>query len=86
MLTFIIGWIIIGLIAGFLANLLMHAGHGMIFDLLLGLVGAVIGGIIIGAILGFHTDSLIGHIVVAFIGAVIAIGVVRLFERRSVFG
>jgi uncharacterized membrane protein YeaQ/YmgE (transglycosylase-associated protein family) len=86
MLTFIIAWVVIGLVAGFLANLVMHGGHGMIFDILLGLVGAIIGGFIIGAILGFHTDSLIGHIVVAFIGAVIAIGAVRLIERRSVFG
>jgi uncharacterized membrane protein YeaQ/YmgE (transglycosylase-associated protein family) len=82
LITFIIGWIVIGLIAGFLANLVMHGGHGMIFDILLGLVGAVI----IGAILGFHTDSLTGHIIVSFIGAVIAVAVVRLVERRSVFG
>jgi uncharacterized membrane protein YeaQ/YmgE (transglycosylase-associated protein family) len=86
MLMFIIGWIVIGLIAGFLANLVMHGGHGMVFDILLGLVGAVVGGFIIGAILGFHTNSLIGHIVVAFVGAIIVVGLVRLVERRSVFG
>jgi uncharacterized membrane protein YeaQ/YmgE (transglycosylase-associated protein family) len=86
MIGFILGWIVIGLIAGFLANLVMHAGHGMIFDILLGLGGAIIGGIIIGAILGFHTNSWIGHVVVAFIGAIVAIGVVRLFEHRGVMG
>jgi uncharacterized membrane protein YeaQ/YmgE (transglycosylase-associated protein family) len=85
LLTFILAWVVIGVVAGFLANLVMHGGHGIFFDLILGLVGAIVGGIIIGAVLGFHTDSLIGHIVVAFIGAVVLIGLVRLVERRSVF-
>jgi uncharacterized membrane protein YeaQ/YmgE (transglycosylase-associated protein family) len=86
MITFILAWVVIGLVAGFLANFVMHGGHGMVFDILLGLVGAVVGGLIIGAILGFQPSSLIGHIAVAFVGAVILIGLVRLVERRSVFG
>ena len=64
----------------------MHGGHGLVFDILLGIVGAVIGGLIVGNFLGYQPSSLIGHIVVAFVGAVILIAVVRLFERRSIFG
>jgi uncharacterized membrane protein YeaQ/YmgE (transglycosylase-associated protein family) len=86
MLSFILAWLVVGLVAGFLANLVMRGGHGIIFDILLGLVGAVVGGLIIGALLGFQTNSLIGHIGVAFIGAVILIALTRLVERRSVFG
>ena len=54
---------------------------------LLGLAGAVVGGLIIGAVLGFEPSSLIGHIVVAFVGAIILVALVRLVERRrNVFG
>jgi len=87
MLGFIAIWLLIGLVAGFLANLVMHGGHGMVFDIVIGLIGAVIGGVIIGAALGFEPTSLIGHIVVAFVGALILLALVRLVDRRrSAFG
>ena len=85
MLTFIVTWLVIGLIE-FLANLVLRGGHGIVFDIILGLVGAVIGGLIIGTLLGFQTSSFIGHILVAFIGAVLLLLAVRLVDRqRSVF-
>ncbi len=70
-------WIIVGLVAGFLARRLMKgSGYGLIGDLVIGLLGAVIGGFVVG--LFVHTTvGLLGSIVVAFIGAVILLYVVR---------
>jgi len=41
----ILAWIVLGLIAGFIASMLVnHRGEGMILDIVLGIVGAVVGG------------------------------------------
>ena len=74
-------WIIVGLVAGFLASRLVKGGgYGLIGDLIVGLVGAVIGGFLVGFFV--HTTvGLFGSIVVAFIGAV-----VLLFAMRQMRG
>jgi uncharacterized membrane protein YeaQ/YmgE (transglycosylase-associated protein family) len=74
----IIAWLIVGLIAGWLASMVMGEGFGILGDLILGLVGAFIGGIIVGFFWA-GSAGLIGSIVVAFIGAVILLWLVRLF-------
>jgi uncharacterized membrane protein YeaQ/YmgE (transglycosylase-associated protein family) len=76
----ILGWIVVGLIAGWLAGNVMGAGYGILGDLVMGLVGAFIGGLIVGS---FTTGTLgiVGSIVVAFIGAVVVIGISRLLTR-----
>ena len=70
-------WIIVGLVAGFLAShFVKGSGYGLIGDLIVGLLGAVIGGFVLGFFV--HTTvGLLGSIVVAFIGAVILLFVVR---------
>ena len=70
-------WIIVGLVAGFLAShFVKGGGYGLIGDLIVGLLGAVIGGFVVG--LFYHaTVGLFGSIVVAFIGAVILLFVLR---------
>jgi uncharacterized membrane protein YeaQ/YmgE (transglycosylase-associated protein family) len=71
-------WIVVGLVAGFLASRVMSggAGYGLIGDLVIGLIGAVVGGFVLG--LFVHTTvGLLGTIVVAFIGACILLFVVR---------
>lgn len=73
----IIGWIIVGLVAGWLAHMVAGSGGGgLVQDLIVGLIGAFVGGIIVGffvnAIVG-----LVGSIVVAFIGALILTWIVR---------
>jgi uncharacterized membrane protein YeaQ/YmgE (transglycosylase-associated protein family) len=75
----IIGWIILGLIAGFIAS---KRGEGIILDIVLGVVGAVVGGFIftwLGAvgITGFNIWSMI----VAIVGAIIV-----LLLYHAVFG
>jgi uncharacterized membrane protein YeaQ/YmgE (transglycosylase-associated protein family) len=74
----IIGWIVVGLIAGWLAGQFMRGGgYGLIGDLILGIIGAFIGGLIFSLILPGTSAGLIGSIVVAFIGAVIVIAIAR---------
>ena len=74
----ILAWIVLGLIAGWLAGQVMKGGgYGLIGDLVLGIIGAIVGGFLTGVLLGrdmvngFNIES----IVVAFIGAVILIAV-----------
>jgi uncharacterized membrane protein YeaQ/YmgE (transglycosylase-associated protein family) len=75
-----IGWILIGLIAGWLAGKVTRgAGFGLIADLFLGLIGAVIGGWIFGRI-GLTTFGFIGSLAAATVGAVILVAVARLFS------
>ena len=71
----IIGWIILGLIAGFIASKIVNkTGLGFFMDLFLGIVGAIVGGVIFSAlgargITGLNLYSM----VVAVIGAVIVL-------------
>ncbi len=76
----IIAWIIVGLIAGWLAGLVMRGGgYGVIGDIIVGIIGALIGGFIAGAVLGgnYVTGLNLTTIVVSFIGAVILVAILR---------
>jgi uncharacterized membrane protein YeaQ/YmgE (transglycosylase-associated protein family) len=80
---FILWWIIVGLIAGFITGKIMKgSGYGVVGDIIVGIVGAVIGGFIMRS-LG-HSDSggLIYTIVVAIIGAVILTLILRLISGK----
>ncbi len=71
--------LIVGLVAGWLASLIM-GGRGLIRDLVTGLVGAVVGGFIVhgfGVPLPIH-NPLLADIVIATIGAVVVIAVARV--------
>jgi len=78
----ILAWIVVGLIAGWLAGQVMKGGgYGMVVDIILGLLGGVLGGWIFGK-LGVSTGGgMIGSIIVAFIGAVILVGITRLLKK-----
>ena len=76
----ILGWIVVGLVAGWAASHAMgDGGFGIIGDVVVGLIGAFVGGLIVGA-LWTGSVGVIGSIVVAFIGACILIWVVRLMS------
>ena len=77
-----IAWIVVGLIAGWLAGQVMKGGgYGMVADIILGLLGGVLGGWIFEK-LGVSTGGgMIGSIIVAFIGAVILVGITRVLKR-----
>jgi len=74
----LIWWLIIGLIAGFLASVVMRGGgYGIVGDIIAGLVGAFIGGWLFG-VLGISLGGgLLGSIIVVFIGACIFIAILR---------
>jgi len=83
--TSIIIWLIIGLIAGFLASRVMRGGgYGLIGDIVVGLIGALLGGFL-ASLLGFGSYGLFGGIIVAFIGACVVLAVLRAVSRRGRF-
>lgn len=74
---YIIWQIVIGILAGFLAGKIMRGrGYGLLVDLLLGIVGSMLGGLIF-SFLGLYWSGLVGELVVATIGAVLLIYIVR---------
>jgi uncharacterized membrane protein YeaQ/YmgE (transglycosylase-associated protein family) len=79
----IIGWIVIGALAGWIAGFITKGGYGLVGDIICGIVGAVIAGWITGVVLGrdmvngFNLETLI----VAIIGAAVVILVSRALTR-----
>ncbi len=53
----IIGWILLGLIAGWLASLVMKGGYGLLGDIMLGIVGALVGGFLSSLLLGIDVTG-----------------------------
>ncbi len=83
----ILAWIILGLLAGFIAShLVNHRGEGMVLDVLLGVVGAVVGGWI-ASVLGYSgVDALnLYSLLVAVLGAVVFLFLYHAI-RRNVIG
>ena len=77
-----IEWILVGLVAGWLAGKVMKGGgYGIIVDIILGIAGAFIGGWIFSSLGIFPGYGVIGSIIVAFIGAIILVGLTRLIKR-----
>ncbi|MBV8719587.1 MAG: GlsB/YeaQ/YmgE family stress response membrane protein [Chloroflexi bacterium] len=76
----LIAWLVVGLVAGWLAGQFMRGGgYGIIGDIVLGVIGAFVGGFVFSLIMPGASVGLIGSIVVAFIGAVILIALARAF-------
>ena len=81
----ILAWIVLGLIAGFIASKLVNkTGEGMLMDIILGIVGAVVGGWL------FHTFGMPGvtglniySILVAVIGAAVFLIIYHALTRRT---
>jgi uncharacterized membrane protein YeaQ/YmgE (transglycosylase-associated protein family) len=77
----LLAWIVVGLIAGWLAGQVMRGGgYGVLVDIILGLVGGVVGGWVFGLLGIWPGGGMIGSIVVAFVGAVILVGISRLLK------
>jgi len=74
----ILSWIVVGAIAGFLANLVTGAGEGLLMMIVLGVLGSLLGGFVatsvlkIGSVDGINIESIViatvGAIVLVFIG------------------
>jgi uncharacterized membrane protein YeaQ/YmgE (transglycosylase-associated protein family) len=75
-------WLIIGLLAGFVASRVMGAGgYGLIGDIVVGLIGAFIGGLLANLLIPNANFGLIGSIIVAIIGACLLIAIMRAVTR-----
>jgi uncharacterized membrane protein YeaQ/YmgE (transglycosylase-associated protein family) len=74
-------WIISGVITGWLAGLLVRGrGFGLIGDLVIGLLGGLIGGWLAG-LLGIQASSWIAQILVAALGGVVLVAIIRMIRR-----
>jgi uncharacterized membrane protein YeaQ/YmgE (transglycosylase-associated protein family) len=77
-----IWFILIGLVAGWLAGMLVKGGgFGVIGDIIVGILGALLGGFIFGSLGISAGGGLLGSIIVATIGAVVLIFLLRLIKR-----
>ena len=77
----LIWFLLIGLIAGWLAGKVMRGGgFGLVGDMIVGVIGALLGGWLFG-VLGISAGGLIGAIITAFVGAVVLIFLLRLIRR-----
>ena len=81
-----LAWIVIGAVAGWLASLVMKTNRrqGLLMDIIVGIVGALIGGFIFNqfgaaGVTGFNVWSLF----VAFTGAIVLLGFIRLINGPS---
>jgi uncharacterized membrane protein YeaQ/YmgE (transglycosylase-associated protein family) len=83
----IIGWIVLGLIAGFIASKIVNKqGEGVILDIVLGIIGAIVGGFLFvqfgaAGVTGFNLYSML----VAIVGAVVVLLIYHaVFGRRRI--
>ena len=80
----LIAWLVVGLIAGWLAGQFMQGrGYGLVGDILLGVVGALVGGFLFSILLPGSSVGFVGSIVFAFIGAVILVALLRALSGRT---
>ena len=81
-LSNVLWWLLVGLVAGFLASRVMRGGgYGLIGDIVVGIVGAFLGGWVAGLLGIGGSYGLIGSIVIAFIGACILLAILHAVSR-----
>jgi uncharacterized membrane protein YeaQ/YmgE (transglycosylase-associated protein family) len=79
---YVVWWIIVGLIAGWATGKIMRgAGYGVLMDIGLGIVGAVVGGTLMRSLGFYASGGLIPAILVATLGAIVVVVVVRLLRK-----
>ena len=73
----VVWWLLVGLIAGFLASVVMRGGgYGIVGDIIVGIVGAFLGGFL-ASLVGLGASGFVGTVIIAFIGACILIAILR---------
>jgi uncharacterized membrane protein YeaQ/YmgE (transglycosylase-associated protein family) len=80
----IIGWLILGLIAGFIASKIVHdSGQGLVMNIVLGVVGAIVGGFLFSTFGGAPVTGFNLYIMfVAVIGAIVVLWLYHLIAGR----
>ncbi|HET7711660.1 MAG TPA: GlsB/YeaQ/YmgE family stress response membrane protein [Thermoanaerobaculia bacterium] len=79
-LTSLIWFLLIGLVAGWLASMVMKGRSGVLEYIIIGVIGALLGGWLFG-VLGIAAGGLLGSLITAFVGAVVLIALLRLIRR-----
>jgi len=74
-------WIVIGLLAGYIAEKVMNRRHGLIKNLVVGLIGAVVGGALAEAF-NIQFAGFLGELVVATVGAIVVLWLYALIAGR----
>ena len=78
----VLWFLLVGVIAGWLAGVLVKGGgFGLIGDLVVGIIGALLGGLLFSGLAGTAGGGLLGSILVATLGAVILLVVLRVLKR-----
>ncbi|MFL1461155.1 GlsB/YeaQ/YmgE family stress response membrane protein [Roseococcus sp. DSY-14] len=77
----LIGAIIIGLLAGWIAEKVMGRSHGLLMNLVVGLVGALLGGFLAG-LFGVGYQGWVASLIVSTIGAIVLLAIVGALRRR----
>jgi uncharacterized membrane protein YeaQ/YmgE (transglycosylase-associated protein family) len=80
----IIVWIVLGLIAGWLASAVMGRHGSVLSDILLGILGAIVGGFLSSAIFGWDVTGFnISSVIISVVGAIIVIAIYRALTHSS---
>jgi len=80
-----LGWIlsiIVGALAGWIAEQIMKSNQGLLLNIILGIVGAVVGNFLLMLIFGATLGGIVGQLIVAVLGACLLIFVVRAIRGR----
>jgi uncharacterized membrane protein YeaQ/YmgE (transglycosylase-associated protein family) len=78
----VLAWIVIGLIAGFIAAKLTNAPHGLFRNLIVGLIGALVGGFLFEKLNVVVVQDFWGNLITATIGAVVFLLLWQAIRRR----
>lgn len=78
----IIGWIIIGAIAGFLAEKIMKRDHGLLTNIVVGIIGGILGGWLL-SLVGLGSGGWIWTLFTAVIGACLLLWIVGMIRSKS---
>jgi uncharacterized membrane protein YeaQ/YmgE (transglycosylase-associated protein family) len=77
----IIGWIVVGAIAGWIAEKVTNSNHGLLTNIIVGIVGGVLGGFLADTLKIQIAGGFISALIVATMGAVILLFILRAIRR-----
>lgn len=75
-----IGAIVVGGIAGWLAEMFMKSNMGMLLNIVLGIIGAALASLVFGLV-GIEFEGWVGYLIAGFIGACVLIAIGRAIKR-----
>ena len=81
-MTYLVWVVLIGILAGWIAGKITKgSGFGLLGDLVVGVVGSLLGSLIFG-VLGLGAYTLVGRLVVAVVGAVVLLWLIRVIKKK----